>query len=146
MEKFKIKYVVPFLAIQMIFYPASVRSSVRNHNITELHFIEQDFMKGLSSYINTMKENLIEYEDIISQAKQDISNQIQNGRKDSLGNPISVFCLVKRFSEGWGKLARFIREDDPTTGMKHIMRLKVTAMPAQGNRISSLMPALNCVL
>ena len=118
MRELSIKYVLSFLTIQMISFPVCVGLAVENHNITELHLIEDDLMKGLSNYINIMKENLIEYEDIISQAKQDISNQVEYGRNDYLGNPISVFGLVKRFSEGWEKLAKFIREDDPTAGTK----------------------------
>ena len=116
MRELSIQYVLSFLTIQIIYFPVSL--AVENHNITELHLIEDDLMKGLSNYINIMKENLIEYEDIISQAKQDISNQVEYGRNDYLGNPISVFGLVKRFSEGWEKLAKFIREDDPTAGTK----------------------------
>ena len=92
-------------------------SSEEKYNTTKLHFIEEDLLKELSSYINIMKENLVEYEDILSQAKQAILRQVEYGENEYLGNPISVFGLVKRFSEGWGKLAKFIREDDPTTGM-----------------------------
>ena len=112
-----IKNVLCFVAIQIIAYPASC-TTVENRNITELHFIEQDLMTGLSNYINIMKENIVEYEDIAAQAKQDILNQVEYGRNDYLANPVSVFCLVKRFSEGWGKLAKFILEDDPTRGTK----------------------------
>lgn len=126
-----IKYVLSLLMIQMIVYPACISSSVESHNITELHFIEHDLMEGLSNYINIMKENLIEYKDIVSQAKQDILNQVEYGRNDYLGNPITVFCLVKRFSEGWGKLAKFIREDDPTTGISYICYTRLE--PIVGN-------------
>ena len=132
MRGFKIKYVISFLTVQMIFYPAIIKSTAGNHNITELHFIEQDIMKGLSNYISTMKENLIEYEDIVFQAKQDILNQMEYGKNDYPGNPISVFCLVKRFSEGWGKLARFIREDDPTTGTMYFLTC-YTSIPSRNS-------------
>ena len=112
-----IKNFLCFVAIQIIAYPAAC-TTVENRNITELHFIEQDLMKGLSNYINIMKENIVEYEDIAAQAKQDILNQVEYGRNDYLANPVSVFCLVKRFSEGWGKLAKFILDDDPTSGTR----------------------------
>lgn len=112
-----IKHVLCVLTIQIIAYPAAC-TTVENRNITELHFIEQDLMKRLSNYINIMKENIVEYEDIAAQAKHDILNQVEYGRNDYLANPVSVFRLVKRFSEGWGKLAKFIREDDPTTGTR----------------------------
>ena len=109
-------YFLSFYMFLSVTNPTFVSAAVESHNITKLHFIEQDLLQGLSNYINIMKENLVEYEDISSQSKQDILKQLEYGRRDYLGNPISVFRLIKRFSEGWGKLAKFIREDDPTLG------------------------------
>ncbi|XP_028404471.1 uncharacterized protein LOC114527078 isoform X2 [Dendronephthya gigantea] len=111
-------YCLTFYMFQILSDPTCLCAAVESHNITKLHFMEQDLLQGLSNYINIMKENLVEYEDILSQSKQDILKQLEYGRRDYLGNPISVFRLVKRFSEGWGKLAKFIREDDPTFGIK----------------------------
>ena len=118
MEDF-IKHALGFLTFQIIVGSLAC-ATVENRNITELHFVEQDLIKGLSNYINIMNENIMEYEDIATQAKQDILNQVEYGRNDYLANPVSVFCLVKRFSEGWGMLAKFIREDNPTAGTRVI--------------------------
>lgn len=78
-------------------------------------------MQTLSNNVSVMKENLIECEHILlHKPKEDILKQKEFGT-DYVANQISIFCLVKRFSEGWGKNGMFIREDNPTNGKNFIL-------------------------
>lgn len=96
-------------------------ASLSEVNTTELHSIELELVRAVSHFIDLTKENIIEFEDIAYQAKQSGLKQKEHGIENYLGNPVAAFSMVKRFADGWGKLERFIVDEDPATGIVHIV-------------------------
>ena len=85
-------------------------------NVTELYRIEHELTKDVSQFIDVMKENIMELEDMLDKAKQSRFYREKYGLDNYMSHPVTVYRMIKRFAEGWGKLNHFIKDDDPRHG------------------------------